>query len=805
MIIIKTKETKQKQLTIMWNHIKEADEYQVFWANKNTKNMAYKLVGICDKDKQAFTLKKSTHVPHYFKIIALKNKKVLEESEVYKTAIGWEKKEQLEDLSRGSIGAETKEGIFLGWRLFKAEVTGYSDTGLTGTDFAIYRNGKKIAVVTDSTNYLDKEGCLEDVYQLAAIVNSEEQRLSKPVPMWESGSNYIDLPLKIPAGGVTKGGNYYNYEANDMSVGDVDGEYEFFVKWDPTNSHDNSHSGYTGNCLIDCYKLDGQLLWRLDMGVNIRAGAHYTQLMVFDFNGDGKAEFSVKTAPGTNITKYNKDGSILSESYISMPKEDMEDGYSHKDDYVCSRDDYKEHVINMFMDWHLQEEVITGKWPKTLEECFSIEPRYSYPLSKNDAEALSDYMIYHYAKQKSPKVHLEVFDGFIYEGPEYLTMFSGEGDEIETITYPFPRIDDGLRWGDYAMEQIEPCNRSERFLSGVAYLDGERPYLIICRGYYSRTTIAAYQFFDNTFQEYFKIDSGFVPMDNPFNSNPHMKEGSDPIYGILAGQGNHALATADVDGDGCQEIIFGGAVIDHDGSLLYSCYGNLPDGTYRKFGHGDALHVADIDPDKPGLEIFSVFEEGMEAPYGYALRDAETGEVIFGEYAEGDLGRCMIGDINPNVRGLETWVLDVRSCKGEVLTDRLLGTNQNIKWAADLTTQIIDGPQMKYQYSGIINDNIHGLMLVPVGTLTNNGTKGNPCLIADVFGDFREELLLRYVDSSAIRIYTNTEITNHKLFTFMQDIQYRTGAAWQNNCYNQPCYPEFYYAGDMDFEYVYPK
>jgi hypothetical protein len=417
---------------------------------------------------------------------------------------------------------------------------------------------------------------------------------------------------------------------------------------------------------------------------------------------------------------------------------------------------------------------------------------------------LVDYFLTTFSREKSPKNNLDKLEGFIYEGPEYLTMFSGEGVELETIPFKHIRVDDGLLWGDYAMNRMEPCNRVDRFLSGVAYLDGERPYLIICRGYYTRAAITAYSFFQGKFREYFAIDSGFVPMTNPFNDDPHAGVGTDPVYGILAGQGNHSLSTADVDGDGYQEIIYGGAVIDHDGSVLYSSYGYLPDGTYAKFGHGDAMHVANIDPDKPGLEIFNVFEGGKAAPYGYALRDARNGEVIYGEYAECDLGRCMIGDINSKVRGLQTWVKQVRSCTGEFLKDPLPGTNFSIRWAADLSTQIIDGNDIFGVHSGVINDNTHGIMLKPEGMATNNGTKGNPCLVADLFGDFREELILRKADDSAIRIYINTELTEHKLFTLMHDIQYRTAVAWQNNCYNQPGYTKFYYAGDMDFKYVIP-
>lgn len=119
------------------------------------------------------------------------------------------------------------------------------------------------------------------------------------------------------------------------------GEYEYFVKWDPSNSQDVSIKGYTGNCFIDCYKLDGRLLWRLDMGVNIRAGAHYTQFMCYDFDGDGKAEMSVKTAPGTKMT-VAEDESIAKEYYVTLPQEDVEKGITHQDNYVCSAEDYRQ-------------------------------------------------------------------------------------------------------------------------------------------------------------------------------------------------------------------------------------------------------------------------------------------------------------------------------------------------------------------------------------------------------------------------------------------------------------------------------
>lgn len=800
----------RESVTIGWELPEDAVAARIYWSDRETAWENYRYLGeISEEKKQKFCLKKSTHIPHYLKVVFVdkEEKKVQEEALI--SPVHYMLEEQLETLNRGLVAVKTKQGIFLSWRFFVTEVTGFDQKlgGLTGVNFKVYRDGVLIGMVSDSTNYLDKEGSNKSTYQVAAVIGEKEELPCEVVTIWDQG--YLDLPLRKPEDGVTPNGEVYTYSANDMSVADVDGDgdYEYFVKWDPSNSQDVSIKGYTGPCYIDCYKLDGRLLWRLDMGPNIRAGAHYTQFMCYDFNGDGKAEMALKTAPGTRMTRFDEAGNVRDTYFITMPEEDLKKGYSHNDSYVSSASDYRSHLIKMFGNWQDHPEVKQGHWPKTLEECFQIPAMASYPLSKEDAGSLADYFLDVYAPGKSPRNRLREFDGFIYEGPEYLTMFSGDGKEMETIPFPFLREDDGLLWGDYAGKRIEPCNRSDRFLSAVAYLDGKRPYLIVCRGYYTRSAVAAYQFFENRFQQVWSADSGFVPMNNPFNDTLGAEDGTDPVYGALAGQGNHSVAICDVDGDGCMEIIYGGACIDHDGSLLYSSKDRLPDGREAKLGHGDAMHAADIDPDRPGYEIFNVFEGAEHAPYGYALRDGESGAVLFGTYAETDLGRCMIGDINPQVRGLQCWINGVGTydCHGNLIKKETLGTNMSIRWAGDLTTQITDGEDyLKQHPTGVIRDFIHGIMLTPKDTKTNNGTKGNPCLVADIFGDFREEILLRTEDSQAIRIYTNTEVTDHKLFTLMQDAQYRCGVAWQNNCYNQPCYPRFYYASDMEFDRVLP-
>ncbi len=713
---------------------------------------------------------------------------------------------QLERLDRGLVAVATGTGVFLSWRLLAGEATGHNATGLTGVNFRVYRDGRPIAVVTDSTNYLDASGAGTSVYRVAPV-SGGKSATARP---W--AQNYHDLKLNRPADGVTGAGEAYSYTANDMSVGDVDGDgqYEYVVKWDPTNSKDVSQVGYTGNVFIDAYELDGTQLYRIDLGVNVRAGAHYTQFLVYDFDGDGRSELMFKTAPGTRIIRYAPDGSVRSSKYITMPAADRRAGYAHTDDYRLSAAGYYEHLVEMFRGWATHPEVVAGRWPATLEAAFGITPQYQYPLSDADARALADHFVDVHAPARSARNQLRNFAGFILDGPEYLTVFEGAtGRELQTVRYKPGRHDDGLMWGDYALARIEPGNRVDRFLAGVAYLDGKRPSAVFARGYYTRSTVIAYDWDGRRLSERWYVDSGWTPMTNPFNDSPHGRDGADPSYGTLTTQGFHSLSAADVDGDGRQEIVYGAATIDDDGSLRYSSYGVLPDGSAApgarvRLGHGDAMHVTDINPDRPGQEIFTVHEGGTSAPYGMALRDAATGEVLFGTYSGRDTGRGMIGDILPAERGIESWASmpggseasGVHTATGRVLPGAIPGTNQSIRWAGDLTTQIVDGAQA---VTPTITDHTRGTLLTATGTLTNNGTKGNPALVADILGDWREELLVRTADSAAIRIHLSTEPTAHKLYTLMHDPQYRAEVARQQTSYNQPSYTSFYLASDMNF------
>ncbi|CAM5731493.1 rhamnogalacturonan lyase [Niallia circulans] len=587
---------------------------------------------------------------------------------------------QMERLNRGLIAVKVKNGVYIGWRLFGTDPEEIS--------FNLYRDGVKVnpAPITSSTNFLDESGVETSIYQVCSIIDSKEQCRSEKAEVWDM--SYLTIPLNKPEGGITPDGVVYSYSANDASVGDVDGdgEYEIILKWDPSNSHDNAHKGYTGNVYLDAYKLNGTHLWRIDLGRNIRAGAHYTQFMVYDLDGDGKAEVACKTADGTR----DGEGKVIG---------DIGADYRNK-------------------------------------------------------------------------------DGFILQGPEYLTIFDGmTGRELVTTDYDPPR-GKGEDWGD------DEGNRVDRFLACIAYLDGERPSLVMCRGYYTRAVLAAYNWRDGELSKVWMFDS-LAPGNEGYS-----------------GQGNHSVSVADVDDDGKDEIIYGSCVIDHDGTGLYK----------TGLGHGDAIHVGNFNPARPGLEIFQVHETPQAM--GTEIHDAKTGEILWGIPSTEDVGRGMAADIDPRYEGAEVWSsthwktggAGLYSSSGEKISDlNPQSFNFAIWWDGDLLRELLDhdyceetgigvGKIDKWDYENgrLVN------ILTADGTRSNNGTKGNPCLQADIFGDWREEVIWRTDDSTALRIYTTTDLTDHRIYTLMHDPNYRLAIAWQNVAYNQPPHPGFFLGHNME-------
>jgi rhamnogalacturonan endolyase len=608
----------------------------------------------------------------------------------------------MENLDRGVVAVRTSGSeTFVSWRLL--------GTDPSGVAFNVYRATNGGAAVrlnssplTAGTNFSDDSAPAGETltYSVRALVGGDEQPsdMQFTVAADAPAQTYLRVPLQRPAGGVTPSGENYTYSPSDTSVGDLDGdgEYELIVKWEPSNAQDNSNSGYTGNVYLDGYKLDGMLLWRIDLGVNIRAGAHYTQFLVYDFDGDGKAEIVCKTAPGTR----DGTGEFIAQS---------------------------------------------GKFAGTPPA----------PLNHN-----ADY---------------RNANGYILTGPEFFTIFSGEtGAELVTTNYVVPRSNDPASadvsaWGD------NYGNRVDRFLAAVAYLDGRRPSIVLARGYYTRAVLVAWDWREGQLSQRWIFDTGH--------------EGTASSFANWRGQGAHSLTVGDVDGDGRDEIVYGAAAIDDDGSGLYSTL----------LGHGDALHLSDMDPSRPGLEVYMVHESpGSYGSAGSEFRDARTGELIFGVSGQGnDVGRGVAGDIDPRFPGYEMWASrgGLMSATGvEISTARPSQMNFMIWWDGDLLREILDNITIsKWNWT---NNSVNSL-LVANGTSSNNGTKATPNLSADLFGDWREELILRENSNDALRIYTTTIPTTHRIPTLMHDRQYRLAIAWQNVGYNQPPHPSYFLGDDM--------
>ncbi|MET7865943.1 cellulose binding domain-containing protein [Micromonospora taraxaci] len=565
---------------------------------------------------------------------------------------------QMENLDRGLISVRSGSGNLVSWRLLGTENSAVS--------FHLYRGSTRVnaSPITGATNYLDSGAAAGSAYTVRAVVDE-----AASAPALQFGAGYLDVPLQVPAGGSTPSGESYTYSANDASVGDLngDGTYEIVLKWDPSNAKDNSQSGYTGNVYVDAYTLTGARLWRVDLGRNIRAGAHYTQFQVYDYDGDGRAEVAMKTADGTR----SGTGQVIGSS--------------------------------------------------------SADYRNS--------------------------------SGYVLSGPEYLTMFNGQtGAILSTVTYDPPR-GTVSSWGD------SYGNRVDRFLAGTAYLDGQRPSLIMARGYYTRAVIAAWDFRNGTLTKRWTFDS---------NSSGN---------GAAAGQGNHQLSVADVDGDGRQEIVYGAATVDDNGRLLHST-GN---------GHGDALHVGDLDPSRSGLEVFKVDEDGSK-PSSY-FADARTGQVLWSTPASGDNGRGVSADIWAGSPGAESWssaASGLANTRGQNIGRKPSSANFLAWWDGDPVRELLDGTKIdKYGTGGETR------LLDGSGVASNNGTKSTPALSGDILGDWREEVIWRTTDSRALRIYSTPTPTSVRLYTLMHDPQYRVAIAWQNTAYNQPPHPGFYIGNGM--------
>ncbi|MCL6324471.1 rhamnogalacturonan lyase [Pectobacterium polaris] len=586
------------------------------------------------------------------------------------------KSKQIELLDRGLFAFKSSKHVFLSWRLFA--------TDPENIVFNLYRDGQLInpSPLSTTTNFIDPDGKADSTYAIRPVIKGVEGKedVAKSVL---NGQRYQSIPLKKPADGVTPKGDSYSYGVNDGSVGDLDGdrEYEYVIKWAPSNSKDNSHAGYTGNTYIDAYKQDGTRLWRIDLGRNIRSGAHYNDFIVYDLDGDGKAEVMMKTADGT------VDG--------------------------------------------------TGK-----------------VIGNSQADYRSN-------------------NGYILTGPEYLTVFNGQtGKAMATVDY-LPERGDVCGWGD--------CygNRVDRFLAGVAYLDGERPSAVFSRGYYRRAVVVAWDWRNGKLTKRWTYDSGTA----------------GDVLNTAYGQGAHHLRTGDANGDGKDDIIFGAATIGSNGKLLNS----------TGLGHGDALHFGVLDPSRAGKQVFMVHESASQ--YGnnaMEMHDAATGKILWGysNGSGGDNGRGVCMDVDPAHLGVECWSSQggLFNAKGERISDKKPSQiNFAIWWDGDLLRETWDRATIdKWIPAKEKTERVFSAYTYNSGTWIN-GTKATPVLSADLFGDWREEFIIPKSDSSELQIFSTTSETTYRMPTLMHDPAYRTQVAAQNAGYNQPPHTSFYLGEGMTF------
>lgn len=584
---------------------------------------------------------------------------------------------KMETLGRGLVAVKNTQGVFLSWRLLGEE--------WYGVTYNVYRDGTKLNdTPLEVSNYVDAAGTTSSSYTVRAVVRGVEQEACAAVTPWNA--QYKDVKM---ADVFDAAGNNINskYTLNDVSAADLDGdgEYELIVKRQNLD-FTKANTVYT---LFQAYKLDGTLLWTINVGPNLfNASNVETNCLAFDFNEDGKAEVVFRATDGTVLPN----GTVVGNATANYRPASYSDGNSV---YQTQGD-----------EWLYVLEGATGK----------------------------------------------VIDSVIFDADQ------ANGNNLARRNAAFWWEGNSKAYG----------HRANKFHFGAPYLDGRHPSIYVGRGCYTNIHMATYDLVNGKL----KLRWTYACDDT-----------SSPFYG----QGYHNFSIVDVDEDGRDEICHGNMVIDEYGKELSS----------TGLGHGDAQHYGDLDPYRKGVEGFRCLEDNP----GAVFVDAATNELLFRWVRGTDNGRCLAGNFTDAFPGAELWTTDGHLWSATLSRDASatvansapgVTMNNRIYWDGDILEESFDYVNGTDTDGAVYKYGNGSPIFRTSGCSTNNHSKGNPCIQADLLGDWREEIVMRTTDNMCLRIYTTVNVTEHRNYTLMHDKQYRQAIYWQMCGYNQPPHVSYF-------------
>ena len=643
-------------------------------------------------------------------------------------------------LDRGLVAVKTSNGVFVSWRVQADE---YFDV-----TYNLYRDGTLVnAEPLSVSNYSDANGTASSTYTVRAVVNGVEQSACDAVSVWSTTDGNSNTYLSIQMQDVVDRngdivfcccGNHtvssdvaQTYTLNDASVADLDGDGEVEIIIKRLNASDASTS--------DDYS--------------------------FDNNGTKEIYSTLNTRAFVIIEAYKLDGTRLwwidcGPNMVSLNSTEL-------------------NVVAYDWDQDGKAEVLMRGADNMI-----VHPSTGTPYTIGSSNVNTrNYISSHTNSQY----------GWTRVGNEYLLYFNGATGELyNMVDFPLKRLESlefsttidwenpnstavsnylsalNTAWGD------DYGHRSSKYFFGAPFLDGRKPSIFLARGIYTRHKMIA-------------LD---VNSDHTFTTK---WEWSNNTSGSAwYGQGNHNFSIADVDGDGCDEIIYGSMTIDNNGKGLST----------TGLGHGDALHVGDLDPYRKGLEVFACNEDNPNMNY----RNATTSEIYYRSEGSSDDGRALMDNFTNDYPGSvgrsvhTTWISSVADKEvSELETDGFIDwsdLNWRIYWDGDLCSEYLDSPGTAKAAIVYKPGTGSRLMQSTVANL-NNDSKNTPSFAGDILGDWREELVLRKSDNTALCIYTTTHSTDYRIPSLWYDPEYRQAMVWQMCAYNQPPHVS-YFLGEME-------